>query len=58
MKNTEEIELGEEVLIDETIWAIVDEIWSADTSGGKLFLCIDRIGGEHEVNADRIDVVK
>mgnify|MGYP001567673144 CR=1 FL=1 len=52
MKNTEEIELGEEVLIDETIWAIVEEIWN-DT-----FLCVDRIGGEHEVTADRIDVVK
>lgn len=54
MKEKQEIELGEEVLIDEMISAIVDEIWS-DTSGKKTFLCVDRIGGEHEVSADRID---
>ena len=57
MKNTEEnkeIELGEEVLIDGIVWAIVEE---RDPDTGYYF-CIDRIGGEHEVTADRLDFIQ
>jgi len=54
MKNTEEneeIERGSEVLIDGTIRAYVEEIWS-DT-----YLCVDIIGGEHEVTAERLEYI-
>lgn len=52
METKKEIELGEEVLIDGTIRAYVDEIWS-DT-----YFCVDLIGGEHEVTAERLDLTK
>ena len=57
MKNTEEneeIERGSEVLIDGKIWAIVEERCS-DTG---YYFCIDRIGGEHDVTADRLDFIQ
>jgi|DEB0MinimDraft_6_1074348.scaffolds.fasta_scaffold432084_2 hypothetical protein len=57
MKNTEEneeIERGSEVLIDGTVWAIVEE---RDPDTGYYF-CIDRIGGEHDVTADRLDFIQ
>jgi len=56
MKNTEEnkeFERGSEVLIDGKIWAIVEE---RDPDTGDYF-CIDRIGGEHDVTADRLDFI-
>jgi hypothetical protein len=53
MKNEEEIERGSEVLIDGIVWAIVEE---HDPDTGYYF-CIDRIGGEHDVTAERLDPI-
>ena len=53
MKNKEEIERGSEVLIDGIVWAIVEE---RDPDTGDYF-CIDRIGGEHDVNPERLDLI-
>ena len=50
----EEIELGEEILIDHTIWAVVDDI-ETDKDGRTFMICIDRIGGEHVVSPERVD---
>ena len=49
----EKIELGEEILIDHTIWAVVDEI-ETDKDGRTFMICVDRIGGEHAVSSERI----
>ncbi len=54
MKNKEEIERGSEVLIDGIAWAIVEEI---DPDTGYYF-CIDRIGGEHDVQLERLDPIR
>jgi len=54
MKNKEEIERGSEVLIDGIVWAIVEE---HDPDTGYYF-CIDRIGGEHDVTAERLDFIQ
>ena len=53
MTEKQEFELGEEVLIDGIVWAIVEDI---DPDTGDYF-CIDRIGGEHEVNPERLDLI-
>lgn len=50
----EKIELGEEILIDHTIWAVVDDI-ETDKDGRTFMICIDRIGGEHVVSSERVD---
>ena len=54
MKNKKEIELGEEILIDNAIWAIVEEV-DTDKDGNAFLICIDRIGGEHVVSPERVD---
>ena len=47
------IEIGSEVLIDGIVWAIVEE---RDPDTGD-YLCIDRIGGEHDVDHERLDLI-
>ena len=54
MKNEEEIDRGSEVLIDGIVWAIVEE---RDPDTGDYF-CIDRIGGEHDVQLERLELIR
>ena len=50
----QEIERGSEVLIDGIVWAIVEE---RDPDTGDYF-CIDRIGGEHDVQLERLELIR
>ena len=56
MKDKKEIQLGEEILIDNTIWAIVEEV-DTDKEGNPFLICVDRIGGEHLITPERADVI-
>jgi len=57
MKDKNKIQLGEEILIDNAIWAIVEEV-DTDKEGNPFLICVDRIGGEHLITPERADVVK
>lgn len=55
------IEVGNEVLLDGVVWAIVEEVERLSVRVGNVlrdeFFIVDQDGGSHVVTADRLDLI-
>ena len=61
MNKEDMIEVGNEVLLDGAVWAVVEEVERLSLRVGNVlrdeFFVIDEDGAEHAVTADRLDLV-